>query len=964
MKLKKLAYIFICAFCIIFVIIIAIQKENTEIVAADRVFLLNIYQSYRIPTEPVLYSGNVVSKNTSPENRYGADNCYLLTKNDQIEFVFHVEEAGEYNILLSYYHFQDTFSTLDISLKVNDRFQFLESESMRLPIEWQDDSEPLTNRYGDEVVPKQSIARKWYSENLRDAKGNKVYPYTFYFEKGENKVSITNLKTDFILAGAGLTKVYTAPDYQSYKSLYNGNTINTRNTYEAEITASKNKASITADSTFDVNITPYDTNYLRINLIGYNSFLAKGDEVSWMIEAPETGFYYITFKGKQKDGEMVNAPVFRTILIDGQIPFSEMESYKFEYMAKWTNHTLQDENKNPYMIYFEKGFHKITMRIDNSIYTKVNRELEEVNNEISELALQIKKMTGNTTDRNRDWDLSEFLPDLSADLLRWQEILLTNYQYITSLSEKETKASVTLKEAYNALVTLAKNPNNLPNQMSALSDGGSSVIFMITNSIEYIDYQPFAIDKFYIHGNTELPKEEVGMLLQVKESAKRFMNTFKKDPYENTYRSDTEVTVWINRSRSFVDALQQLIDTEFTPKTGIQVTLSIMPAEDKIILANASKTNPDMALGLSTNMPYELGVREAVVDLSKMSGFLEVMKQFKPGAFLSYVIDESIYALPETQDFWTLVYRKDILEKLNLEIPDTWDDVLAMLPVLQRYGMNFVPSLSTFTSYKPFAATLPFILQYGGSVIHDDGMTTAITDETSLEGIKLMTELFVTYSMPEQVSNFYSHFKLGDMPIGIGNLATYLQLSFAADELAGKWALAPLPGVKNENGDVVRYAPGSATSCVIFENSDKIEDAWEFLKWYMDTETQINYSNLMFTKYGDGYIWNTANIYAFEEALLPDEDKEIILDQWEWLVETPKIPGHYMIERQLSNVWNKVVFDGMNVREAVDDAAIKINHEIYRKMEDYKYIVDGIFVRQYRIPTIDTIENWGGNSNE
>ncbi|MGH2542810.1 MAG: hypothetical protein ACRDIB_08435, partial [Ardenticatenaceae bacterium] len=71
-----------------------------------------------------------------------------------------------------------------------------------------------------------------------------------------------------------------------------------------------------------------------------------------------------------------------------------------------------------------------------------------------------------------------------------------------------------------------------------------------------------------------------------------------------------------------------------------------------------------------------------------------------------------------------------------------------------------------------------------------------------------------------------------------------------------------------------------------------------------------------------------------------------------------KLPGSYMQERELSNVWNRIVFDGMNPRVAIDTAVVTINREITRKMEEFGYLENGVVVKEFRIPTIETIRGW------
>ena len=105
-------------------------------------------------------------------------------------------------------------------------------------------------------------------------------------------------------------------------------------------------------------------------------------------------------------------------------------------------------------------------------------------------------------------------------------------------------------------------------------------------------------------------------------------------------------------------------------------------------------------------------------------------------------------------------------------------------------------------------------------------------------------------------------------------------------------------------------------------------------------------------------MWNSANAEAFRYTPIPDEHKQVILEQWEWLQEPVKLPGSYMQEREISNVWNKIVFDGENPRTAIDDAINIINREITRKMEEFGYLRDGVKVKEFRVPSIELVESW------
>ena len=163
-------------------------------------------------------------------------------------------------------------------------------------------------------------------------------------------------------------------------------------------------------------------------------------------------------------------------------------------------------------------------------------------------------------------------------------------------------------------------------------------------------------------------------------------------------------------------------------------------------------------------------------------------------------------------------------------------------------------------------------------------------------------------------------FRYGSLPIGVSNFTDYIKLLTAAPELTGLWAIDLYPATVLADGTQNRYATGSAQASIMFKETDKPEESWEFMKWWMSTETQIDFQQQLILNYGMEYLWNSANLEAFQFSPMPEEHKEVILEQWQWLQEPVKLPGSYMQERELSNAWNKIVFDGVNPRIAIDES--------------------------------------------
>jgi ABC-type glycerol-3-phosphate transport system substrate-binding protein len=357
-------------------------------------------------------------------------------------------------------------------------------------------------------------------------------------------------------------------------------------------------------------------------------------------------------------------------------------------------------------------------------------------------------------------------------------------------------------------------------------------------------------------------------------------------------------------------------------------------------------------------VPYELAIRNALKDLRTFEDFDSFINIYAPGSLLSYVINESVYAIPETQDFWVTFYRRDILDSLGIPVPETWGEVIEILPELQRYGMNYNTPLSSGSGTKGYLITAPYLFNHGADLYAESGFATGMGSDEAIDAIRFMAESFTIYGMPLQTASFYDSFRYGSLPIGISNFITYLQLMTAAPELNGLWELAPYPATVLDDGRELRWATGSAQASIMFEKTEKPEQAWEFMKWWMSTETQMDFQQQLILNYGLEYLWNSANVAAFANSPIPDEHRAVILEQWEWLQEPLKLPGSYMQERELSNAWNRIVFDGVNPRVAIDASVVTVNREIARKMEEFGYLEDAEIAKEFTIPTIETIEGW------
>ena len=226
-----------------------------------------------------------------------------------------------------------------------------------------------------------------------------------------------------------------------------------------------------------------------------------------------------------------------------------------------------------------------------------------------------------------------------------------------------------------------------------------------------------------------------------------------------------------------------------------------------------------------------------------------------------------------------------------------------------------------------------------------------------MDGFTYLTELFTIYNMPINIDNFYQHFRNGDMPIGVADYATYNLMTNAAPELKNSWSIALVPGMEREDGTVDRSVCGCAESSVIFKSdSEREAKAWEFVKWWSSSEVQAKFGQTLQITYGSEYMWTTANMDAFMQLPWDSGDKQIIAEQMSQVVDVARVPGTYLLEREMSNAFNDIVVNRMTAQTRIDKAVKTINREFNRKLEEFEFIdSEGNTIQDYNIPTIETI---------
>ncbi len=773
----------------------------------------------------------------------------------------------------------------------------------------------------------------------------------FYLEAGEHTLTLGYVDQVVAIKEVRLVGKQTIPTYEEVYAEYEaaGYTAASSGSgyyVEGEDSTWRNDSIIRRESNNDPQTSPSSIFYRVLNVVGGSRWGDGEQSVSWTITVEESGLYAIGIKVLQSD--TAGMPVYRKITIDGEVPFQEFLEYKFEYSSDWYGETLSNSDGEPYLVYLEAGEHELTLTAQLGPIADIIERSENDINVLSELYREITKITGTDPDSNYEYDLYRLMPDLSAELTELADSLEICAEILDQISNKTTTMENNYRSIVATLRAFAEDVDTIPGSLDQLESAQSSLGTYITSldtvelAIDYLEvYSPE--DEFVVTTSTALGKAYVTVV--------NFFMSFIKD-YDSigVTAEESEETVvlevWIARGTEWGEILNELIESEFTPSTGIYVNLSVMPSSqlsssgvNVLMLSINAGTAPDVAISVDYNSPSEFAFRGAAVDLTQFDDFEEVAGWFYDSALIPYTYQGGVYAIPETIDFTVMFYRKDLIEELGIELPDTWDELYEdVLPVLYENSMTFSLPVDTSVSSSSPSGLRGFtmlLLQNGGTYYSEDGKSSALDSAEAYQAFVQWTNLYSQYDVDEE-SSLFSRMRTGQTPLGIGSYSDYITFLTSAPELYGRWGIALVPGILQEDGTIDRTTGTmSSTANMILSQSEHQEEAWEFLKWWMSEETQTSFGRQLEATIGESARWNTANKEAFYNLPWSSADVAIIQETLDNAQEQYIVPGGYFTSRHLVNAWNSVVVNAENARDVLEQAVKDINKELQNKIEEF-----------------------------
>lgn len=840
-----------------------------------------------------------------------AEQALKVSGSARLRLSLRTEQAGSYTMALEYRLDAQGGKPLELQLSVNGGAP----AAYELPRVYRDVTDGTFERdeQGNDIRPAQETVSDYVTGTLRQADYRAAQAYCPALREGDNTVELQLTDQRVSIRCLVLSQPVALTPYQKPAGFQeSGETID----IEAEYPSCKSGSLLypLADRTSPAN-SPYHYAQLRLNTLGGGNWKTPGQWVTWEIPVEKAGYYSISLRFRQNITRGMQS--FRRVYIDGEVPCAELEAYAFRYDRDWQTVTLGSETEDFYF-FLDAGTHTLTLEATMGDTVQLYEQLEDAIQQLNALYLQIIKITGASPDLYRTYHLAAAIPGLTESTAALRDTLramVTGYEQAAGGQGSELSV---LLELASLLDSYTKDGDKIASTLSTFH----SHISTLSTLLNTLTQQPLLLDRIRVSGSR-------GEALPVKASfwdslingIKSFFASFLTDytVLGKAGEGERALSVWLTSSRDQANLLKSMLDEDFTPQSGIRVQLSLV--DSGLTEAVMAGRGPDVALGVGRTVPIDMGARGALTDLTEYAGFETLRSRFQSSALNPYTYKDRVFGLPETQDFYMMYVRTDILEPLGVTPPETWDDLPGVITTLSQQNMEIG---------IPQALLGSLLVQNGLSYYQPGFEKTVFSTQEAYDVYAQYIAFYRDYKQPYNY-NAANRFKTGVMPIVFDLLSFYNTMAVLAPEIKGQWEVYALPGVRQPDGSIRRSGDATGVASILLKDCRDKEAGFAFLDWWTSEETQYQYGTDLENLLGPAGRYATANTAAFDRLNWSASQTRRIQAQRETLCEIPEIPGSYIITRNLTNLFLDVMANGAILRESMLRYADVMEEELARK---------------------------------
>ncbi len=359
-------------------------------------------------------------------------------------------------------------------------------------------------------------------------------------------------------------------------------------------------------------------------------------------------------------------------------------------------------------------------------------------------------------------------------------------------------------------------------------------------------------------------------------------------------------------------AVMQKIADIFYQRSGIRVHVQPIPWGNfatKYLTAMASGDPPDAGTS-NLSAPLDYGKVGGVIDLEK--AYPEAISRLKgkifPDMWPTCYFQGHLFGIPFNATALVGFYRKDIFQKLGLQPPKTWSELIHVLDVLtaHRYQYGFLWTRNAHWGIGTY------IWPFGELVYEENGTKVNWTSPNFLKGYSFAINLWNSYNLiyekPVELMSLRDPEKA--LPLFFDYDLRYGEIIIRSPHLKDKFGFFPFP--RADDGIPATIMGGR--TLVIFRDAKNPDDAMKWIEFLMSEEAQLLQYHLL------------ANLGERSQMLLP-------VNQNVWQEDFAMLPGH---QRLFHEVYQRLKsFPGYPWTKESDRILEQSFYKVREKLENY-----------------------------
>ncbi|WP_208589779.1 ABC transporter substrate-binding protein [Gracilibacillus suaedae] len=298
----------------------------------------------------------------------------------------------------------------------------------------------------------------------------------------------------------------------------------------------------------------------------------------------------------------------------------------------------------------------------------------------------------------------------------------------------------------------------------------------------------------------------------------------------------------------------------------------------------------------------------------------EMQSEFIERQVDAMTYDGHVWAVPWFNDLHPLWYRKDLLEKYDLKVPETYEEAVEVAQTIQEeegiqgFSMHWGRAEQLIVSFTEF------LHANNGDFFDEDGNVT-INSPEAVEALQFMVDMIEEYEVvsPSAIGN--STPEDARIPFTQGQVLFhpnwgYVYSENQSDDSPVKDKTWVASNFAFEGGQKANSVGG--WNFAISKNASDKETAWEVIKWFTSFENQKE------MLLGGGQVGTRVKLYEDPEVLEANPQLEEYLDVFEHASVRPSHPQYSKISDIAQSYIHQALSGDLTPEEALNQLATEL----------------------------------------